>query len=269
MVIREITDAGKIILILGGAHDLTLAQYHAYADRKQIIEAACIDARIDLDMESLPQSEHFMMEVLTGEPNFLRHYSHLAFQSYYVHPYMLENMDKLRFDCYRVGQIKEQIDEMEPVLRNCHMVSFDLSAIAHAYAPGSAISPNGLNGEEACVLARYAGMSHTVNSLGIYGYQPANDLAGMTAKQVSQMIWYFIDGISKGRREDSINDRESFYEYNTAFAEVETVFLQSKKTGRWWMQLPDNKFIACSYKDYVIASNNDIPERWLRAQERS
>lgn len=269
MVIREITDAGKIILILGGAHDLTLAQYHAYADRKQIIEAACIDARIDLDMESLPQSEHFMMEILTGEPNFLRHYSHLAFQSYYVHPYMLENMDKLRFDCYRVGQIKEQVDEMEPVLRNCHMVSFDLSAIAHAYAPGSAISPNGLNGEEACVLARYAGMSHTVNSFGIYGYQPANDLAGMTAKQVSQMIWYFIDGISKGRREDSINDRESFYEYNTAFAEVETVFLQSKKTGRWWMQLPDNKFIACSYKDYVIASNNDIPERWLRAQERS
>jgi hypothetical protein len=53
-----------------------------------------------------------------------------------------------------------------------------------------------------------------------------------------------------------------------AFAEVETVFLQSKKTGRWWMQLPDKKFIACSYKDYLLASSNEIPERWLRAQER-
>jgi hypothetical protein len=44
-----------------------------------------------------------------------------------------------------------------------------------------------------------------------------------------------------------------------AFAEVETTFLQSKKTGRWWMQLPDSKFIACSYKDYISASSNEIP----------
>ncbi len=269
MVLSELTDAGKRVIILGGSHDLTLAQYHSYANREQLIEAACIDAKIDLDMEALPQADHFLMEMLTGEPNFMKHYSHLAFQSYYVHPYMLENMDKLRFDCFRVGTIKEQIDEMEPVLRNCRMVSFDLSAIAHAYAPGSAISPNGLNGEEACVLARYAGMSPMVNSFGIYGYQPGTDSNQLTAQQISQMIWYFVDGVSKGKREATIKERESFYEYNTAFAEVETVFLQSKKTGRWWMQLPDARFIACSYKDYVIASNNDIPERWLRAQERS
>lgn len=269
LIISELTDAGKRVVILGGSHDLTLAQYHSYASRGQLIEAACIDAKIDLDMEALPQADHFLMEMLTGEPNFMKHYSHLAFQSYYVHPYMLENMDKLRFDCFRVGTIKEQIDEMEPVLRNCRMVSFDLSAIAHAYAPGSAISPNGLNGEEACVLARYAGMSPMVNSFGIYGYHPVTDSIQLTAQQISQMIWYFIDGISKGKREATIKERDSFYEYNTAFAEVETVFLQSKKTGRWWMQLPDARFIACSYKDYVIASNNDIPERWLRAQERS
>jgi arginase family enzyme len=269
LVISDLTDAGKRVVILGGSHDLALAQYHSYASREQLIEAASIDAKIDLDMEALSQADHFLMEMLTGEPNFMKHYSHLAFQSYYVHPYMLENMDKLRFDCFRVGTIKEQIDEMEPVLRNCRMVSFDLSAIAHAYAPGSAISPNGLNGEEACVLARYAGMSPMVNSFGIYGYQPGADVNQLTAQQISQMIWYFIDGISKGKREATIKERDSFYEYNTAFAEVETVFLQSKKTGRWWMQLPDARFIACSYKDYVIASNNDIPERWLRAQERS
>ena len=33
-------------------------------------------------------------------------------------------------------------------------------------------------------------------------------------------------------------------------------------------QLPDKQFIACSYKDYLLASSNEIPERWLRAQER-
>jgi len=45
--------------------------------------------------------------------------------------------------------------------------------------------------------------------------------------------------------------------------------MQSKKTNRWWMQMPDKNFIACSYKDYVSASTNDIPERWLRALERT
>lgn len=269
MVISELSEAGKKIIILGGSHDLTLSQYHAYASREQLIEAVCIDAKIDLDMEALPQADHFLMEMLTGEPNFMKQYSHLAFQSYYVHPFMLENMDKLRFDCFRVGNIKEQIDEMEPVIRNCHIVSFDLSAIAHAYAPGSAISPNGLNGEEACVLARYAGMSSSVNSFGIYGYVPSADQQNLTAQQISQMIWYYIDGVNKAKWESSLNQRESFYEYHTVFAEVETVFLQSKKTGRWWMQLPDSRFVACSYKDYIVASSNDIPERWLRVQERN
>jgi formiminoglutamase len=34
------------------------------------------------------------------------------------------------------------------------------------------------------------------------------------------------------------------------------------------MQLPNKKMIPCTYNDYLFASNNEIPERWLRAQER-
>jgi hypothetical protein len=208
------------------------------------------------------------MELLTGEPNFMRHYNHLAFQSYFVHPRMLETMDKLRFDCFRVGKVKEQIEEMEPVIRNCHLFSFDIAAIAHAYAPSNTFSPNGLTGEEACILMQYAGMSPNMKTIGIYGYQPENDKESLTARQISQMLWYLIDGVNRGNTEVSLEERDSFNEFHTAFSEVETVFLQSKKTGRWWMQLPDQKFIACSYKDYLIASSNEYPERWLRAQER-
>ena len=178
-------------------------------------------------------------------------------------------MDKLRFDCFRVGHVKQNIEEMEPVIRNCSLFSFDMSAFAHAYAPGSAFSPNGLNGEEACILMRYAGLSPTVNTIGIYGFDAVRDQDDLTAKQISHMLWYLIDGRSRGKREAALDEKESFNEFHMAFAEVETTFLQSKKTGRWWMQLPDSKFIACSYKDYVLASSNEIPERWLRAQERS
>lgn len=268
-VISDLNELGKTVLILGGSHDLTLAQYHAYGNQKKIIEATCVDALIDLGMESPNRSENFLMEMLTGEPNFIRHYNHVGFQSYYVHPDILETMDKLRFDCYRLGNVKENIDEMEPVIRNSQLFSFDISAIAHAYAPCNIVSPNGFTGEEACLLLRYAGLSPNVNSVGIYGYVPEKDKDSLAAKQISHMIWYLMDGRSRGRREATLDEKDSFNEFHMAFAEVETVFLQSKKTGRWWMQLPDKKYIACSYKDYLLASSNEIPERWLRAQERN
>lgn len=268
MVLNELTAMDKIVVVLGGSHDLTLAQYYAFADNKVSVEAVGVDALIDINIDSPLRSQNFVMELLTGEPNYMQHYNHLAFQSYYVHPRMLETMDKLRFDCFRAGTVKEHIEEMEPVIRNCQIFSFDVSAIANAYAPANTITPNGLNGEESCVLMQYAGMSPNMKTLGIYGYQPEQDREALTAKQISQMVWYLMDGLSKRAKEVSLEEREHFNEFHTSFSEVDTVFLQSKRTGRWWMQLPNKKWIACSQKDYVVASNNDYPERWLRAQER-
>lgn len=268
-VVNELIRHKKRVVILGGSHDLTLAQYKAYADLEQIIEATCVDAKIDLNMDSVLPADNFLMEMLIGEPNFIRHYNHIGFQSYFVHPTMLETIDKLRFDCYRVGRVKEKMDEMEPVIRNANLFSFDISAIQNSHAPANRITPNGFNGEEACTLMQYAGMSVNVNTIGIYGYLPQHDVHALTAKQISHMLWYLMDGINKGKHEASLEDRDNFNEFRLAFAELETTFLQSKRTGRWWMEIPDGKMIACSHLDYMIASSSDIPERWLRAAERS
>lgn len=268
IVLKELFQLNKTVVIIGGSHDNTLAQYFAYKELNKIIDATVVDATIDLRSESTLRSENFLMEMLTSEPNMVRHYNHIGFQSYFVHPRMLETMDKLRFDCFRVGTVKEDLDEMEPVIRNSDLFSFDIAAIKNSDAAAATCSPNGLNGEEACTLVRFAGMSPLLSSFGIYGYDASKDHRLLTALQIAQMLWYFIDGKNRSRQESVLSERQNFNEYHTAFAEVDTVFLQSKKTGRWWMQLPDKKIIACSYKDYLFASNNEIPERWLRAQER-
>jgi arginase family enzyme len=267
-VIKELTEMGKTVVILGGSHDLSLAQYYSYADGRKIMEMACVDAKIDIDTHGMP-SERYLMEMLTSEPNYVRHYNHIGFQSYFVHPSMLETLDKLRFDCFRVGKVRENVDEMEPVIRNCNMFSFDISAIAHSYAPANRLSANGFDGEQACTIMRFAGLSPNTNTIGIYGFSAEDDRHNLTARQISNMLWYLMDGRSRGKTEASLDDRDAFNEYHIAFAEIGTTFLQSKKTGRWWMELPDKNFIACSYKDYIMASSNEIPERWLRAQERS
>lgn len=268
-VVSELTEMGKKVVIIGGSHDNTTAQYQAYGAQDRIIDAVCVDARIDLDMDSVLPADNFLVDMFTGIPNHLKHYTHIGFQSYFMHPAMLETIDKLGFDCYRAGKVKEAIEEMEPAIRNSDMMSFDIAAIQNAHAPANHITPNGFNGEEACTLMQYAGMSKQCSSIGIYGYIPQQDSHQLTAKQVSHMLWYVMDGINKGKQEADISNRNEFDEFTIAFGEVETAFLRSKRTGRWWMQMHNGQFAACSYLDYLTASRNDIPERWMRAAERS
>lgn len=267
-VLAALVEAGKTVMILGGSHDLTLAQYGAYTSLGKAIDASVVDAVIDLDMESPFSNDNFLMEMLTAEPNFIRHYNHIGFQSYLVHPGMLQTLDKLKFDFYRVGHVKEDIEQVEPVIRGSHLFSFDINAIANAYAPANQLTPNGFNGEEACILMQYAGMSASVNTIGIYGYDVRKDRDELTAKQISHMLWYAIDGIHRKKREAALIEKEAFNEYLMIFSEIETSFLQSKRTGRWWMQLPSKQFIPCSYKDYQVAAKGEIPERWFREQQR-
>ncbi len=268
-VISELLSMGKRVVILGGSHDVTLAQYAAYSDSDTTVDATCVDARIDLDADSVLAADNFLMEMLTGTPNFVRHYNHIGFQSYFVHPRMLEVIDRLRFDCFRVGKVKENLEEMEPVIRSSQLFSFDIAAIQHAHAPANRLTPNGFTGEEACTLMQYAGMNNELSTVGIYGFHAQYDIHDLTAKQISHLLWYFMDGIHKGKQEAPLTDLSNFYQFTMAFSEIETVFLQSKKTGRWWMQLTEGQFMACSKQDYLAACNNEIPERWLRAMERT
>ena len=205
-VISELLLQNKKVVIIGGSHDLTLAQYHAYTSIPTLVNAVVADAKIDLDLEARLPSDHFLEELFTGLPNHLNHYSHIGFQSYFMHPHMLETIDKLRFDCFRLGVVRESIEEMEPVIRDSHLMSFDISAIQNAHAPANLITPNGFNGEEACVLMQYAGMSWKTSTIGLFGYQAEQDHKGLTAIQMAQMIWYIVDGVQKGKKESPLSD---------------------------------------------------------------
>ena len=56
-------------------------------------------------------------------------------------------------------------------MRNTDFLSFDISAIQHAYAKANVYSsPNGLDGEQACKILRYAGVSDKVSVIGLFEY---------------------------------------------------------------------------------------------------
>ena len=57
---------GKTVVLMGGSHDVTLAQYNAYKQLQRVIEVACIDASIDLSNETPVPAHNFLMELLTS-----------------------------------------------------------------------------------------------------------------------------------------------------------------------------------------------------------
>ena len=114
-----------------------------------------------------------VITIILHQPNYLFNYTNIGYQTYFVDQDAVRLMKKMFFDTYRLGFVNRNIEEMEPMVRNADMLSFDISSIRQSDAPGCAnATPNGFYGEQACQIMRFAGMSDKLTSLGIYEYDP-------------------------------------------------------------------------------------------------
>jgi formiminoglutamase len=171
------------------------------------------------------------------------------------------------------------MSELEPLLRSSHFASWDLSAIRQSDAPGTLTpSPNGFYSEEACLLSRYSGIGSNMRTIGFYNYVPEKDRDEQTAHLCAQMIWYFVDGVMNQYPESPNENKEDFTKFITSIqnSSYQIVFYKSKRTDRWWMEVPINErefrgtmhIMPCSYNDYLSATREEIPERWLQAVKK-
>jgi formiminoglutamase len=261
-------------IFIGGSHDLDIGQFKAYQGMDKLISMLNIDALLDMSDEGGPNQQH-IQQILLHNPNYLFHYSHLAYQSYLIESRTMEVLEKLYFESYRVGDLHTNISEMEPVIRDADMVSFDISSIKSSDAPGSQnAQPFGLTGEEACQISWYAGMNEKLSSIGFYEYDPQQDDSQQkTASVIATMIWYFIEGFynQKDHKLFTSNDYLKF-EVSLNADPDSIVFFKSKLSEKWWMEVPypegkstyaRNCIVPCSYADYETASEGELPERYV------
>jgi len=276
-VCRILMEQNVLPLILGGTHDLAFGQYRGYEDMEKLVSLLTVDAFLDLDDgANAPASQKHLHKILLHEPNFLMSYTHLAHQLYLVDPQAATVMEKLYFESYRLGQLRTDLAEMEPVIRQADLLSFDVTAIKSADAPGNAnAQPFGLTGEEACQLCWYAGQNDKLSSAGFYEYNPLHDDAPRkTAAVVATMIWYFIEGFYHRKSELNFAGND-FLKYTVSMpVEPETIsFYKSKLTEKWWMEIvvpgstvySRHNFIPCSYADYQTATRGELPGRYIQA----
>lgn len=281
LIIKELIQKKIIPVLIGASQDITFAHYMAYKQMEQIINIVSIDSRFDLGTpaETLNAST-WLGKIVLDQPNFLFNYSNIGHQTYFVGSTSVDMMDKLYFETYRLGNVKSNMREMEPVIRNADLISFDLSAMKQGDAPAAVnASPNGLTGEEACQLMQYAGMSDKLSGIGFYNYESIKDVNLQTASLMSQMIWYFIEGCNNRIADLPEINQNAFTIYNVTsnLQNQELMFLKSNKTGRWWVEIPienskrkitRHHFMPCSESDYETALKNEIPERWWQALKK-
>ena len=267
-------DKGLIPLLFGGSHDLDIGQFYAYEESNKMISFLNVDQCIDLGEEGSSDKTH-LNKIFGHSPNYLFDYRQLAYQSYLVDQKHLQLLDSLSFEAVRLGSLKENIKEIEPAVRDADMLSFDLSALQKFYAPAATDAKvYGLTGEEACQLCWYAGQNEKLSSIGLYNYDSDHDSDDKkTAFVLSTMIWYFIEGYYHRKRDKNFISND-YLKYDVHLGgDPETIrFYKSKKSEKWWMEVPNpegkgifnrNRMIACNYKDYEQAQSGNIPDRWL------
>lgn len=275
-IVSELIKKRILPVIIGGTQDLTYAIYRAYDGLDQMVNIVSVDNQFDFSKENRCDADSFLSKIVIEEPNNLFNYSNLGYQTYFNSQEEIDLIEKLYFEAYRLGEVSNNITIAEPVFRDADLVSIDMHAVQSSYSGNfDTFNPNGFTGKEICALSRYAGISDKVTSFGIFNFNPNGNEVVLTA----QMLWYFIEGFCFRSNEYPFGTKEHYIKYIVLIEDQELIFYKSNKTDRWWIEIPflingnnklkRNTLLPCTHEDYLAACEQEIPERWWKAQRRN
>lgn len=255
------------VIILGGSQDLTVGACDAFANCRHF-SLSVIDSHLDLKKgKETFSSANFLSRIFSNSSQIFQ-FNLLAYQSHLVPDELFSKIPGISQNI-RLGKIRSHIARSEPVFRNTDVLSFDIGAVKYAEAPGNGnVTPNGLSSDEACRLARYAGLSSRIKAFGLFNITPENKENGLTVKLGAQVVWYFLEGHMHRQADDFKSDTFTRYQVEVSQMNKPLVFLKNTLTNQWWMEIEtlNNEIFhfGCSKKDYEQAARNEIPELWIK-----
>lgn len=281
-ICEELIKSQIIPVILGGSQDITYGNYLAYEKMEQTINLVTIDARLDFATSHEDQSSKgYLNRIVLHRPNYLFNYSNLGHQRYLTDPDLLLLVEKMYFDATRLGEVQGNLKSIEPVIRNADMISIDMSSIRQSEFPALGnTSANGFFGNEMAQMARYAGMSDKLTSIGFYEFNPGMDRDGQSANMLAQVIWCFVEGFLQRKGDFPKADYSDYIQYSVLLDESgdTLVFYKSPMSGRWWMDVPypagniekyeRHHLVPCTYEDYELALEQEMPDRWWKTFQK-
>ncbi len=274
-VVTELHKKNIIPVIFGGTQDLSFPVFQAYEKRRKLYNIVTADARLDLNnIDKDLHAGSVISSFVADKPKYLFGLSNLGFQSYYTPNTDKNLMSELLFEAVRLGEVRTNIAVAEPYLRDADFFSFDISSVKMNDAPGH-FNPSihGFYGEEACQLAKYAGMSDRLSTFGLFEVNPLFDERNRTTELAAQIIWHFIQGVYLRQHDFPISKLKHYKQFivKVENALEDIVFYQSPRTGRWWLEIPytaksakHKMIVSCAESAFRQASANEIPDIWWR-----
>lgn len=173
------------------------------------------------------------------------------------------DVSKISHFSVSLGEYRTAPKTVEPLLRDASSFTINLNALRHAEAPNVKDNfPSGLNTEEICQLARYAGEANKMDMLQIVLDTGAKKVIP-ESMIIAQIIWYFLEGMGFDKSIHPSTSTE-FQEYLVE-AEHTYHFYKSHRNNKWWIKNLESGFTACSFEEYTQTKENGLPERLLYA----
>ncbi|PSR13041.1 MAG: arginase [Bacteroidetes bacterium] len=278
-LLKEVMDSQLFPILIGGNPSLLYAQFQAFLSLRDHVNLAVIDERVPVSQEKKKTGEKYLNRIVHQRRENLFHLSLIGPQAHFTNPAIIDWFDEQQFEYLRLGQARENFAEVEPLLRDADIIALHLDALKRAEAPGQLNpSPSGFFLEEACQLCRYAGMSDKLRSFGIYGIDgTVKRKLKATAEAVAQMVWYFTEGYYQRLGDYPVSNKGlTEYIVGGKGEYQQLTFWKSVQSGRWWLQVPvetghqhqRHRLIPCSYNDYKLATQQELPDRLWNAFRR-
>ncbi len=121
---------------------------------------------------------------------------HIGYQRHFSTLEEIYNIEEHSYNSVSLGKMRTYPTLLEPILRDAQMLHIDLNCLRKSDAPnvGSAL-PTGLNAEDLCQLAKYAGLGDRLECLSVGVADPITE-GSPEASIIAETLWYFAEGLN-------------------------------------------------------------------------
>ncbi len=267
-VVSILVEAGKKVVIIGGGDSCNLPIVKGMSQSIGKINMVKIDSLLTLSgMNEIETSGGLLSNFDEIEKiKQVDCIDVLGYQTYLCSDDRIARADDQKICFTRLAMVQDNVQNIEPLLRDNDFFSISARVVRNSDMPSCVAMPNGLYGEEACHLAKLAGLSDRSSVFYISDVYAQNETSLALSAQI---VWHYLHGIDHRYNDYPTNDIRNYRKsilFDTR-TNTEVKFYNNPLNGRWWVEIPGrdtSRIVSCKESDYEAMAKREVPEIWFR-----
>ena len=269
---QDLINQNIVVIFIGGGQDFTFPLYQSLSKKLNKVNISSVDNKFDFGkIKKQFSSSSYMSEIIMDKKNSLNHFCNLGYQTFLNSQEEIDLLNKFNFESHRLGEITEDIKIVEPFLRETNLLTVDFKSIKSSELNFVHNYSNGFESSQFCSVLRYAGMSNSINSVGLFELLDSS----ISSALLSQSIWYFIEGYCLRIKEDPNSSNFKGYTYNVFCEGTNLKFYNSELSQKWWVEFINeietkniSSLLPCNKRDYLMACDGTFSDRLIMFLKR-